>query len=152
MTPEAVIELVRVAFRDVPRPAYTLADAAVADAWGDEHYRFVELDRRWEAIPDEYIVLTSSAFCFLPTTSWSYYIPAYMVHSIRHATPPRPDTSEHLIFTLTPAARPGLAAFCRSLTPEQRHAVSSFLSFWRSRYPMEVREADIVLWDEKDAQ
>jgi hypothetical protein len=79
-----------------------------------------------------------------------------MVYSIRHATPPRPDTSEHLIFTLRPAARPGLAAFRRSLTPEQRHAVVSFLSFKRSLVPpkwreTEVKEADIVLWDEKDA-
>ena len=154
MTSEAVIELVRVAFRAVPRPTYTLADAAVADEWGDERYRFEELDQRWEDIPDEYIRRTSTAFCFLPTTSWSYYIPAYMVYSIRQATPRRPDTdtSQHLIFTLTPANSPGLAAFRRSLTPEQRHAVSSFLGFWRSRYPLEIREADIVLWDERDTR
>jgi hypothetical protein len=160
MTPEAVIELVRVAFRAVPRPAYTLADAAVADEWGDEHYRFEELDQRWEDIPDLYIRRTDSAFCFLPITSWSYYIPAYIVYSIRHATPRRPDTdtSQRLILTLCAcAASPGLVEFRRSLTPEQRHAVSSFLSFWRSMYPpevreLEVREADIVWWDEEGAQ
>lgn len=150
MTPEAVIELVRVAFRAVPRPTCTLADAAVADAWGDERYRFREVDQRWEDIPDECIERTSTAFCFLPTTSWSYYIPPYMVYSIRHAF--KTDTAEHLVFTLTPAASPGLAAFRRSLTPEQRHAVSSFLNFWRSRYPLEVGETDIVLWDENDAE
>jgi hypothetical protein len=95
MTPEALIELVRVAFRAVPRPACTLADAAVAEQWGDEHYRFEELDQRWEDIPDEHLILDCDPFCFLPTTSWIYYLPAYMVFCIQHATPPRPDTRRH---------------------------------------------------------
>ena len=79
-----------------------------------------------------------------------------MVYRIRHELPPGQDPTQLLIFTLTPANSPGLVEFRRSLTPEQRHAVVSFLSFKRSLVPpkwreTEVKEADIVLWDEKDA-
>ena len=154
MTTEAIIELVRVAFRAVPRPTYTLADALVDDEWGEESYRFEELDQRWEDIPDKYIERTDSAFCFLPTASWSYYIPAYMVHSLRHATPSRiSDTAQRLIMSLEPTAdrKFGPTAFRRTLTPEQRHAVAAFLSFWRSGHLNYVLEADIDWWDDKDA-
>ncbi len=87
MKAEAVIELVDSAFRPVQRPEFTLADAAVAEGWRDERCRFAEHDRRWEDLSDEDIERPCDPFFFLPVTSWSYYMPAYMIYSIRHAIP-----------------------------------------------------------------
>jgi hypothetical protein len=56
-----------------PRPTNTLPEAAVADEGGDEHHRSEELDQRWDDIPDEYIMLTSSALRFLPATHQIFF-------------------------------------------------------------------------------
>jgi hypothetical protein len=146
MTPPAIIQLIHTAFAGVPKPHYTLADAAVADEWGDETERFPESDKAWSEIPDEHISRTTAAFCFLPPASWNYYIPAYMVWSIHHIDDFATESPQHLVYSLT--HRDEALAFRDSLSPKQRQAVQIFLDFWRAKYPQDIDDDAITLWYE----
>ncbi|MBI3416560.1 MAG: hypothetical protein HY043_14790 [Verrucomicrobia bacterium] len=144
MQASAVIEMVCAAFSDVPRPKYTLAESAVADEWGDESVRFQEHDSSWEEIPDDQIARNTAAFCFLPPGSWRYYIPAYVVWSLRHVRDYKTETPAHLIYTLT--KNDNASMFRDSLTSQQRQAIFAFLSFWRGEYFDELDDKGHALW------
>ena len=137
------MRLISGAFSGVPRPAYTLADAAVADEWGKESARFAQHDRTWEEIPDEQIARSTAAFCFLPLTSWSYYIPAYMAWTVRHIHDYRTETPTHLVYTLT---EEHACDFRDTLTVQQREAVLAFLDLWRAECPDWTTEAECSMW------
>jgi hypothetical protein len=144
MRRSAIIQSIRTAFVGVPRPDFTLADAAVADEWGDESVRFDERDQDWQDIPDELISRSTAAFCFLPLRCWRYYLPAFMIWSVEHVRDFKTETPQHLVYTLT--KREEVPAFRDSLTPEQCEVVVAFLEFWRSEYPCDLRDDDFRFW------
>jgi hypothetical protein len=145
MTSEAVIQLLRVAFPLGAKPTVSLADAAVADAWGDESVRFVEQDRSWEDVPDTQIARGTAAFAFLPLESWSYYIPAYILYSLRQIHTFDTEAPQHLVRTLTCPDGPS-AIFRVLATPAQRVAILAFLTCWHDVYPWDIDAQELLLW------
>ncbi len=144
MTAPEIFQLIHTAFAGVPRPDYTLADAKVADEWGDESARFDERDQTWKDIPDEFIARSTAVFCFLPVNCWRYYVPAFMTYAIRHIRDFKTEAPQHLVYTLT--ERDEVPAFRDLLTVEQCKAVVVFLEFWRSEYPDELGDGSFRFW------
>ena len=145
MTSETVIQLLRVAFPPGPKPAVSLGNAAVANAWGDESVRFVEQDRSWEDVPDTQIAHGTAAFAFLPLESWPYYIPAYILYSLRQMHTFDTEAPQHLVRTLTRPDGPP-ATFRVLATPAQRVAILAFLTRWHEVYPWDIDAPELALW------
>jgi hypothetical protein len=85
---EAIIEEIRHAFRGVHRGRITLHEAEVIDEYGSDEQRAEarqrDTDDCWERVPDDHIAECTTALCYLDPESWRYYIPAYMIWSLRH--------------------------------------------------------------------
>jgi hypothetical protein len=154
MTKDQVIEIIRVAFEAVNRPPETMADAEVADDRGDESSRFEETDRHWWEIPTPILKRCSAPFCFLPSISMPYYLPAYM--SWHLATDGGRDSfsSESLIYYLSDPNRGG--KIIDLLTSEQKTGIRSFLDFAKANiaddYDMEYFIKALALFKDEAQQ
>jgi hypothetical protein len=87
--PEGVIAEILRAFSGVSREdGVTLHESRVIDARGSDVERAaarqLDTDRRWEDVPERLIEEDDSALCFMDPKGFRYYLPAYMVWSMRN--------------------------------------------------------------------
>ncbi len=86
---EAVIQAIRSAFHGVAlEDGVSMSQARVKDDWGtwEVEAKARELDKEtgWEEISDEKIEELSDILPFLDSKGFRFYIPAYMIWSLRH--------------------------------------------------------------------
>jgi len=87
----AVIEQITKAFEGVSREdGVTLHEARVIDDYGSEEERAaarkIDTDSHWQDVPVEWIEQLHDALCFLDPKGWRYYLPAYMLYSLKFYT------------------------------------------------------------------
>ena len=130
------IDQITKAFDGVSRQdGISLHEAIVIDNYGSdiERAKARQKDResRWQDIPDEWIAKFDSILCFLDPKGWRYYIPAYMIWSLKHYTNSHSNTLNSTIYTfiwsgfLDDYYLPRFAI----LNLEQSKAVHQFLQF-----------------------
>jgi hypothetical protein len=147
---EGVIELIRHAFRDVSREnGVTLHEALVIDEYGSEAERSaarkLDTDCHWEDVPGQLIEASESVLCFVDARGLRYYLPAYMVWSLRHFRTSESFSHNHTICSLhlSPSGRLrhwDLDRF-EVFNDEQARAICGFLRF------MAQQDEDIVFAD-----
>jgi len=86
---EGIIGEIRRAFSDVSRDdGVTLHEALVIDNYGSDAERSaarqLDTDCRWQDVPDHLIEENDSVLCFVDPKGFRYYLPAYMVWSLRN--------------------------------------------------------------------
>lgn len=85
---EAIIDAIRSAFASVPQGRITIHEAEVIDGYGSpatrEEARQRDTEEGWDRVPDQDIEECTTALSHLDPQGWRYYIPAYMVWSLRH--------------------------------------------------------------------
>jgi len=98
--------------------------------------RALDTETRWQDVPDEDIEHGELALCFFDPTAFRYYLPAYMIWSLRNSQTDQFHMARSLIFhlSLSLSRHPEykLSRF-RALTPEQSAAVCSFLRYTATR-------------------
>jgi hypothetical protein len=139
---ESIIGEIRRAFSDVSRAeGVTLHEALVIDNYGSDSERSaareLDTDRRWEDVPDQLIEENDSALCFLDTKGFRYYLPAYMVWSLRNHETSVTFSHNHPICSLALSGsgrmrRWDLERF-EAFNDEQARAICRFLRFMAQR-------------------
>jgi len=131
-----VIAQITKAFSKVSREGgVSLHEADVLDAYGSDEEcaaaRAIDTDTKWQEVPESDIEENYSILSFLDPIGFRYYIPAYMVWSLRHWE--RADsnsvfsTVDHLTLVDRLDLREYHLARFRVFSPDQRSAVQSFL-------------------------
>lgn len=146
-TAEAVIEAIRTAFVGVPRGAITIHEAEVIDVYGSdaerEAARVTDTEPCWDCVPDADIEVCTDALCYLDPEGWRYYIPAYMIWSLRHFRVSCSTVPDRTIYTFDPSSpdllEHNLARY-ELLDEAQSRAVCRFL-----RYMVNENFADVVV-------
>lgn len=133
-TQEAIIEAIRGAFAGVPRGAVTIHEAEVIDGYGSgelrQEARRRDTESSWDCIPDADIEECAWALCHLDAVSWRYYIPAYMIWSLRHFRVSDSIVSDFTIYTFDPSGDfEHVLARHRLLDEGQSRAVCRFLRY-----------------------
>ncbi len=84
----AIIEEIVDAFRGVTSGEIILHEADVLNDNGSqeeaEKARELDTESSWEEIPDEWIKNSGGALSYYDPQSWQYYIPAYMIWSLKY--------------------------------------------------------------------
>ena len=132
---EAISGGLRRAFGGVRRGRITLHEAEVIDNYGPDEGRAdarpADVDRRWVDVPDDHVAGCPWSLPHLDPVSWRYYVPAYMIWSLRHED--GPGNLAHGFITYTFDISPGLVDYAlarfEALTPDQSAAVTRFLRF-----------------------
>jgi Family of unknown function (DUF6714) len=134
--PDEIIAGIRAAFAGVPRGAVTIHEAEVIDSYGSDQERAaarrLDTDASWDGVPDADIEECTTALCHLDPEGWRYYVPAYMVWSLRHYRVSSSVVSDFTIYTFDPSGSdPGLREYklerFRPLDADQSRAVCRFL-------------------------
>lgn len=135
---EAIIEAIRIAFFGVPRGGISIHEAEVIDSYGSaeerEEARRLDTETSWDRVPDLDIENCTTALCHLDPDGWRYYIPAYMIWSLRHFRVNDSNVSDFTIYTFDPSAsdrgvREYNLARYRLLDDAQSRAVCRFLRY-----------------------
>ncbi len=100
---ESIIRDVRTAFRDVQRGPLSLHQAMIAeygtvDQLADAAH--LDTDQAWDQIPDEYLEAGGKAFYYSDPVSWRYFIPAFIVWSLRYFRVNQSFVSDQTIYAL----------------------------------------------------
>jgi hypothetical protein len=134
---DEIIARITAAFSGVPRGGITLHEAVVIDHYGSDAERRTararDAERRWQDVPDTVIESHPSVFSFLCPESFRYYIPAYMVWSLRYHRISDSLSSDFTIYSLTPTRDKGqdrwrLERF-EIFSPAQARATWRYLQF-----------------------
>jgi hypothetical protein len=137
-SPNEVIAAIRAAFAGVTRGAITLHEAEVIDSYGSHAERAaarrLDTEASWDQVPDADIRECSNALCYLDPESSRYYIPAYMVWSLRYYRATNSIVPNFTIYSLSPSIdSPGLEEHklerFRLLDVAQSRAVCRFLRY-----------------------
>jgi hypothetical protein len=138
-TAEAIIEEIRVAFAGVPRGEITLHEAEEIDNYSMPEVcalaRLMDTDTSWDEVPDEHIYRCHCALIYLDPKSWRYYIPAFMVFTLKYydLKPRLPGEGYHSAasFDSTISSLCGTCSEQRYplLNEAQSQAVRSFLQY-----------------------
>lgn len=137
-TAEAIIDAIRAAFAGVPRGAVTIHEAEVIDEHGSKGRRFkarrLDTESRWDRVPDADIEQCTTALCHLDPESWRYYIPAYMIWSLKNFRSNGSIVVDFTIYTFNcssndPEMREHYLAHFRLLNLEQSTVVCRFLRY-----------------------
>ncbi len=103
---KAIIEAIRSAFAGVPRGRITLHEAEVMDLYGTDaqrqQARLLDTDESWDEVLDRDVAECTTALSYVDPEGWRYYIPAYMVWSLRYFREPRGMASDATIYTFDP--------------------------------------------------
>ena len=102
----ALIEEIELAFRDVSREnGVSLSEAWVIDDCGSDEERAKaraqDKDEIWRDIPDEDIRHGYSCLSFLDEIGFRYYMPAYMIWTLRNYEDWDSNTPDSTVFSLT---------------------------------------------------
>ena len=134
---EQIIAEINAAFDKVPRGQITLHEADVIDDCGSDKdrrkARRLDIESRWQDVPASVIEAHYSVLSFLCPESFRYYIPAYMVWSLRYYKMSQSISSDFTIYALTPNTNKPLDKFSLQrfslFSPPQARAVQRFLQF-----------------------
>jgi hypothetical protein len=135
---EAIIRDIHHAFRGVSRGRITLHEAEVIDEYGSDEARAeaceIDIDERWEDVPDSHIEECTCALSHLDAASWRYYIAPYMIWAIRNFCTSDSIVSDYTIYTFCPSSKdPGLYEYSmerfRQLNDKQSAVVCRFLRY-----------------------
>ncbi len=126
MTKDDILQEMRDAFADTPRPSRTMADAEVEDDQ-DEASRFEECDDRWWEIPDMLLDRCSAPFFCLSEKDFLYYLPAYMSRVVRLDGKSKYVSPEFLIYYLEDSKRS--ARIAALMSTRQISTVHHFLEW-----------------------
>jgi len=100
-----IIDEIRIAFAGVYR-LMSLRQADVVDDYGPEgEYKRagkLDCDTDWQEVPDERIAQHDSALSFLDPTSFRYYVPAYMVWTLKNFRTTDSCSDGAIVYALTP--------------------------------------------------
>ncbi|MCA9017438.1 MAG: hypothetical protein KDA77_19100 [Planctomycetaceae bacterium] len=133
-----IIEEIHEAFRGVPRGEVTLHEADVWDDYGSEEEaqkaRSLDTENSWEEIPDEWIENCGGALAFYDPQSWQYYIPAYMIWTLKNFQISDSITADWTIYTFDfeendPQSKNYHMERFHQLDQKQSAAVSRFLQY-----------------------
>jgi hypothetical protein len=151
MTAEAIIGEIRRAFSHLSRDdGITLHEALVIDNYGSDTERAAarELDNdyRWEDVPHQLIQDNDSVLCFADPKGFRYYLPAYMIWSLRNYETSETFSHNHPICSLAIRGsgnmrQQQLERFA-IFNNEQARAICRFLRF------MAQEDEDLVCADE----
>lgn len=154
----AIIEEITAAFHGVPRGEITLHEADVWDNYGSEEEaeqaRSLDIDNCWEDIPEEWIEECSSALPFLDPQSWRYYIPAYMIWTLKNYENSDSIVSEWTVYTFCmlnrsknePDSKENDLERFQQLNQKQSAAVYLFLKYMGEHYLDDAEEAIQQYW------
>jgi len=151
---EGIIGEIRRAFGAVSRAeGVTLHEALVIDNYGSDSERSaareLDTDRRWEDVPDQLIEENDSALCFVDPKGFRYYLPAYIVWSLRNYETSGTFSHNHPICCLALSESGSMRRWdlerFEVFNDEQARAICKFLRF------MAQRDEDIVCVDEARA-
>lgn len=155
----AIIADVRRAFAGVSRGAVTLHEAEAMDDYAGPEWRAearrLDPDGPWEAVPDAHLAGCPWGMPYLDPQSWAFYIPAYIVWSLRHEDDGGHLVHNFLIYTFAhtaPDPEPNSLEHYRLLTPAQAAAVCRFLRY-RAAGDFDgdvAREALETYWGQRD--
>jgi len=112
----------------------TLHEGRILDDYGSEEERLAarreDTEGRWQDVSGETIEELYDAIAFLDARGFCYYLPTYMVWTLRHGLesdcPAANCVAEELL-------RPDRQKEAESLTAEQRRATARFLEFVSQR-------------------
>jgi hypothetical protein len=103
---ESIIETIRSAFAGVPRGRVTIHEAEVIDDYGSDaerqKARALDTDESWDQVRDDDITECPTALCHLDADGWRYYVPVYMIWSLRHFRASHSIVSDFTIYTFDP--------------------------------------------------
>ena len=155
---DSIIGEIRRAFGKVSRDdGVTLHEALVIDNYGSDAERSaarrLDTDCRWEDVPDQLIQENDSALCFLDPKGFCYYLPAYMVWSLRNYETSESFSVNHPILSLVLSESGSMRQLQLDLrqsqletfavfNDEQGKAICTFLRF------MAQGDEDLVFVDE----
>ncbi|MFO0800167.1 MAG: DUF6714 family protein [Gemmataceae bacterium] len=129
---------IRVAFAGVQRGSTTLHEAEVIDEYGSDQERsaarLLDVETSWDQVPDSFIEGCTTALCYLDPESWRFYIPAYMIWSLKNFRVSNSVVSDFTIYTFNPSGsdasgREYHMARYRMLDEAQSRAVCLFLRY-----------------------
>lgn len=155
---DQVIDEILRAFADVAREdGVTLHEAAVIDDYGsaDERTaaRRLDTDRRWQDVPDRLIEEYSDTLSFVDVKGFRFYLPAYMVWTVRHLEDTGAVSAMHTILSLGLIGDAGLRGWqlerLGSFDEAQSRAICGFLRFMAGRESFEdgaARQALDAYW------
>ncbi|HEY9607686.1 MAG TPA: DUF6714 family protein, partial [Allocoleopsis sp.] len=91
----------------------------------------MDRDTKWQEVPDEWIVEFHDIFSFLDVKGFRYYIPAYMVWSIKEPKASNSNSLNSLFYAFE--ERDGYyQSHFEILNQEQLDAISNFIEFVNS--------------------
>ena len=153
---EAIIEEIRIAFANVKRGRITLHEAEEIDNYSTAEIcalaRLKDKDSHWEEVPDEHIFRCRCTLIYLDPESWRYYIPAYMIFTLRYCDqkPHVPDEGyytsasiDSTIFTLSDNFDPERY---QRLNTAQSRVIYRFLRYFAEMGDSEAERAIEVIW------
>lgn len=123
-----------------------LAYPGDANLVGGESDEYVELRQelkglRWQDVPDSLIRRETSCLSFLSPLAFRYYLPAYLMYSVRNIENPDSGCMNTLASLRVAGPCP---ARIRRFTKLQRIAVKHFIEFFRDSAPEDAEEAEEV--------
>jgi hypothetical protein len=148
---EAIIEEIRHAFRAVSLgDGITLHEALVIDNYGSDAERSaarkLDTDCHWEDVPDQLLEANDSVLSFVDPKGLRYFLPAYMVWSLRNFQTSESFSHNHPICTLALSESGSMRQWdlkrFEVFNDEQARAICRFLRF------MAQQDEDIVCTNE----
>ena len=145
-----LIKQITSAFDGVTREdGISLHEAVVIDDYGSDEQRAIARQKdnelRWQDVPDKWIEQSESALCFLDPKGWRYYIPAYMIWSLKHYinSDLNHNSINSTIYTFKFSPDPDDYYWSRFeiLNQEQSKAVCQFLRFMTTHHEGYVNDS-----------
>jgi hypothetical protein len=136
-----LIAEIEAAFNGVSREeGVTLHETYVIDSGGNERWRAKarrkDTEMRWLDVPDEEIEKASAALCFLDAKGFRYYIPAYMVWTLRNYRTTSSLSADNTIYAFSHKTVDNDGRF-ELLDAAQRRAICRFLRHFTRSDPDE---------------
>jgi len=131
-----VIEEIRAAFRDVEKGQLTLHQA-ILSTWADEEHVLANQGRshkRWEEITDKEIEAGGKALYGADPKSWRFFIPAFMIWSLRFLKVNDAFVSDQTIYSFDPEGVKPASSLSKLerfqlLSLPQKRAIRRFLEY-----------------------
>lgn len=129
-----LIEKIIAAFNGVSRQdGISLHAARALDDWSslEEAKKIgweMDLDRNWQEVPDEWLMKFHDIFAFLDPKGFRYYIPAYMVWSLKEPKASSSNSLSSLMWAIENKSR-HFQAHLELLNQEQLQVVSDYIEF-----------------------
>ena len=157
---EVIIEAIRLAFANTPRGVISMHEAEAIDSYASDEEqndaRKLDKAETWDQIDDHDIEKCSAALSHLDPEGWRFYIPAYMIWSLKYFAVTDSIIPDFTIYTFD---LPGTDANSykrrlyrfQLLNAAQSHAVCLFLRYMAATSDqvddMIAKEALNKYWD-----